>query len=225
MVDNADIPAIDLSPEELANLRANLGLSDGPAEDTPQVFPQPKRRRGRPRKHPISKTGTTVPGLTDEMLESEGTFKPPIADTPAKLTKREEREVAERLQKILTGATGIGASIKPYLAMTDQEASDIAQPLASYLIRNADTLPVANQILENYDLAAILFATLAYVVRVYSDRRAEIESSRPARASSQQPQRSLMDRVAENQVGSNGRQQEQGSNVVVSTPYESGDGI
>jgi len=215
-----DVPQITITPEDLANIRANLGLNDGPTDDDngERIFPQPKRRRGRPRKSPLPSE--------DSYSEPSEAARPPIVEAPAKLTKRDEREVAERLAKMLTGGTGIASMAKPYLEMTEEEAKDIADPLASYLVRNADTIPIAGQILENYDLAAIVFGVMAYVVRVYRDRRTEVETSREQRGPRPgQSEVSLMDRVAESQGGSNGREPGQGSNAFVSTPYDFGAGV
>lgn len=213
----ANTPSIEITAEDIANIRANLGLTDGPPDDgdgNVVTFPSPKRRRGRPRKTPLP---------TEDSYSEPESVKPPFVEAPAKLTRRDEREVAERLAKMLSGGTGIASMAKPYLQMTDEEAKDISDPLASYLVRNADTIPIAGQILENYDLAAIVFGVMAYVVRVYRDRRDEIASYGPP--PSEQSKISLMDRVAESQGGNNGRQPGQGSNVVVSSPYDSGAGV
>jgi hypothetical protein len=209
-----EIPEIKITAEDLANIRANLGLTDGPVNATgDETFVMPKRRRGRPRKSPLP---------TEDTEPSE--FRPPIVDTPAKLTRRDEREVAERLAKMLSGGTGIASMAKPYLQMTDEEAKDISDPLASYLVRNAETIPIAGQILENYDLAAIVFGVMAYVVRVYRDRRDEVISSTPE-SPGRLSQIPLMERVAASQGGDNGRQPGEGSDAFVSTPYDVGPGV
>jgi hypothetical protein len=65
--------------------------------------------------------------------------------------------------------------------MSEEEARAISEPLSSYLVRNADVLPVARQILENYDLLAITIGVGAYVSRVYHDRSEEVQANRAIR--------------------------------------------
>ena len=201
MTDDIFIP--DFSADDLASVKAELGLSDidESVVSIPQVQPQPKRRRGRPRKHPLPEGSQPLESSTVEKIIE-----------PAKLTKRDEREVAERLSKLLTGATGLASiATKPYVEMTDEEAKDIAEPLSSYLVRNADTIPIARQILENYDLAAITLGVIAYLVRIYGDRRNEL-ASRPQSQSERNTQRPTLVRVSEIQEQTNERQSRERAN-------------
>jgi hypothetical protein len=207
---DSDTPAFTFSEEEIADIKRTLGVTeDGPAEGG-ESFTQPestRRRRGRPRKSPLPEESSFEP--REQIIE------------PAKLTRRDEREVSERLANILTGSTGILSMAKDYLAMTEQEAKDIADPLSSYLVRNAETIPIARQVLENYDLAAIVLGVMAYVVRVYHDRSVEVATVRAAGPIKE----STLDRISKAQTGGNGREPEQRSDTIVSTPYESGVGL
>lgn len=198
-------PNFSFSEEEIANIKASIGVLDV-SEDQPAVDQQEVRpkRRGRP---PGSKNRSTF------------TFEEPVDVTlpPAKLTKREEREVAERLVNILTGATGMAGMIKPYLPMTDDEAKAIAEPLSSYLIRNEPTNGIAREILENYDILAMVLGVGAYSLRVYSDRKQEVASNRPANTEAIQ-------RISDIQASTNGRESNEGISTVVSVPNVSRSG-
>jgi hypothetical protein len=213
-------PTFQFDAEQLQNIRETLGITaDENPPDNIIIPPEPpkKRRRGRPRKYPISETGTTVPGLTDELLDQEtSSVREGTPLPPAKLGKRDEREVSERIANMLLGGTGIASQAKSYLAMTEEEAKAIADPLSSYLVRNADTIPVAQQVLENYDLLAITLGVLAYVVRIYRDRTDEIAEQRANNPNNSK--RSLAEIVGEHSVSSNNGQAEGGTNFV-STPY------
>ncbi len=212
------VPTITpLQQEALDNIRATLGLNAGDVPPDNLLPPDPvvpKRRRGRPRKHPISETGTTVPELAAEEAARTGTPLP-----PAKLGRRDEKEVSERITNMFMGATGIASQAKPYLAMTEEEAKAIADPLSSYLVRNAETIPVAQQILENYDLLAIVLGVLAYTVRIYRDRAEELAEQRannqPANGL---PSESFIDRITQSANSAESGQEER-SNGFVSAPY------
>jgi hypothetical protein len=168
----SDIPAFDFDLDEMAAIREQL-QSEVPAVETviSETPVQPKRR-GRP---PGSKNRAKV-------VSEDGIDPFPVG--PAPLTKRDEREVSSRLTNILTGGTGVLSLAKDYLVMTDDEAKAIADPLASYLVRNADVMPIARQVLENYDLAAITLGVAAYSVRVYHDRSIEVAATKRERKSS-----------------------------------------
>jgi hypothetical protein len=168
----ADVPDFSFSEEEIAAIKASMGAVDvDETQDTPTSEVRPKRR-GRP---PGSKNKPAQPVLEYSTDLGDGSVKLP----PAPLTKREEREVAARLANILTGATGMASVMKPYLQMTDVEAAAIAEPLSSYLIRNEPTNGIAREILENYDLLAMTLGVGSYGVRVYHDRKSEVESAKP----------------------------------------------
>lgn len=200
------LPSFSFSPEEIANIKASIGARE--PDDITQdllVGELRPRRRGRP---PGSKNKTTV----EQQPVSETGVIP-----PAPLTKREEREVAKRLANVLQGATGMAGMIKPYLPMTDDEANAIAEPLASYLIRNEPTNGVAREILENYDILAMVMGVGAYGVRVYNDRRTELAEQKPANTTAIQ-------RVSDIQSGVNGREPDEGTRPLVSVPDASRSG-
>ncbi len=190
-----DIPDFTFSEEEIAKIKESLGTKDVEPSSEPIVEP-PRRRRGRP------KGSTNKPVETQEVVENK-TFP------PAPLTKREEREVAVRIANILTGATGMAGVVKPYIPMTDEEANAIAEPLASYLIRNEPTSGIAREILENYDLLAMTLGVGSYVVRVYSDRKAELRDKRPDNTAAIQ-------RISERQVENNEERSDEGASSFVS---------
>jgi hypothetical protein len=211
MVDET-VPTFVFDEEKLQAIRDQLGIdpSEAPTVETAPINEPPpvKRRRGRPRKHPVSETGTTVP----ELAEEAGV---PLA--PGKLTKRNEKDVAERLVNMLMAGTGIASQAKPYLAMTEEEAKAISDPLASYLVRNADTVQVAEQILENYDLLAIILGVLAYTVRIYRDRVDEVTEQRKLRpVANANP--TALDRISKLTDASSAGP-ENGYDGFVSTPY------
>lgn len=193
-----DIPNFIFDADEIEAIKASLGATNvDPDQETPTSEVRPKRR-GRP---PGSKNRATLEVPTDT-----GT---PMQLPVIPLTRREEREVAQRLANILTGLTGMGGMVKPYVPMTDEEANAIAEPLASYLIRNEPTNGVAREILQNYDLIAMTMGVGAYGVRVYGDRKAEVAAQRPANTEAIQ-------RVSEYQASSNGRQPDEGVSPIIS---------
>lgn len=202
---DGDLPAIEgFNDDEAARIRAALGLGDEVVAQEPNItFERPKSRsKSKPRSKRISdEIGGT---FSEQDNESSG----PINLPPAKLTKRDEREVNERLKNILLGGTGILGQAKPYLEMTEDEAKAISEPLSSYLVRNADTIPVARQVLENYDLLAIVIGVMAYVVRVYRDRKEELAE--------QHPQPTLVGSISEYAERNAGGSQVRETNIVPS---------
>lgn len=197
----SDIPSFqNLDEDKLAAIKASLGIvaseagietpssSPGISTNTPS-FPRHSivsslpRKRGRPRKQLIE----DFPEPIEQHVENVVPAVP--------LTKRDEREVAKRLAQLLTSGTGMASIVRPYLEMTEEEANNIAEPLASYLVRNEATQVVAREILDNYDLLAIVVGVMAYVVRVYRDRSSEVEERKAKSAP-----RPIADRVPEYQA-------------------------
>ena len=206
----ADVPDFTFSDDEIAAIKASMGAVDvDETQDAPTSEIRPKRR-GRP---PGSKNKSTAPVLEYSTDLGSGHVELPAAP----LTKREEREVATRIGNILTGATGMAGIAKPYLPMTDEEAAAIAEPLASYLIRNEPTNGIAREILENYDLLAMTLGVGSYSVRVWHDRQVEIAAKRPANTEAIQ-------RVSAIQASGNGREPHEGPspNISVSDVSRSG---
>lgn len=202
-MDDDMLPSFSFSPEEIANIKASVGAIDVEPGQEIVNEDRPKRKPGRPRKNPL-------PEPQSEGIE----FKSPSIP----LTRREEKEVAKRLANILAGFTGMGAVVKPYLPMTDEEANDIAEPLASYLIRNEPTSGIAREILENYDLVAMTLGVASYGVRVYSDRRNEVAAKRPDNTTAIQ-------RISEHSVPNNGREPNEGTSPEISIPNASRGGV
>lgn len=205
MADNDDLlPSFSFSEDEIANIKASLGAVDvDETQDAPVNEIRPRRKPGRPRKNPLP--------------EPEVSTSPEFKSPAIPLTRREEREVAERLANILGGITGMGGVVKPYIPMTDEEAKAIAEPLASYLIRNEPTSGIAREILQNYDIVAMVLGVGSYGVRVYSDRKHELAAERPDNTTATQ-------RVSEHSGQSNGRQPNEGVGSLVSIPNASSSG-
>lgn len=157
-----------MSPADLAEISPKA-IDDSPLEEQPA----PKRGPGRPRL-PRDEYGNII--RSESSSGSVSVRRNPLP--AASLTKREERQVTERLANILTGATGVASLAKPYFAMTEDEAKAIAEPLSSYLIRMEPTSKVAKQILDEYDLVAVVMAVMAYGVRVVLDFQKEREASK-----------------------------------------------
>lgn len=187
--DFSNIPSFSL--DDLEAVRESLGITETPGTDTPTTYTTPiRRKRGRPRKSPLP---------TAESIAEE----PVSIVPPAKLTRTEQKELAERLKNILFGASGIPAGLfdRPYIQMTDQEARNIADPTASYLERVSETNPIARQIIDNYDLAAIAIGLIAYFMRVVGDRREEVRT-RPTPIRQGTSKATALDRISQHQTAS-----------------------
>ena len=200
-----DMPTIELSDELKEQLRSQLNIAledqdtdemsleypdEVPLQFPPQNIPEqpaPKRRGRVPfKRNPdgsYARDANGVP-IKDYDARPSSTTRPTIVSSrsvptnplpAAPLTKREEKQVTERLSSILVGATGIPALVRPYIQMTEEEARAIADPLSSYLIRMEPTSKIAHQILDEYDIVAVFFAIMAYGVRVYIDFQKERE--------------------------------------------------
>ena len=76
----------------------------------------------------------------------------------------------------LVNASELGAVFNPHIKMTDKEAENIAKPFTSYVMRTESTSAIARRVVNDYDIAAFVLATLAYMVRVVK----EIQSERAA---------------------------------------------
>ncbi len=187
MTEEFDIPSF--SVDDLDLVREKLGITETPSADAPTTFETPvRRKRGRPRKSPLP---------TPESVAAD---EPVSILPPAKLTKGEQRELAERLENILFTASGIPAVAldKSYIQMTQAEARNIAAPTASYLERVSEVNPIARQIIDHYDLAAIAIGLIAYFMRVVGDRRDEVRTRpTPIRGTGKA---SALDRIAQHQA-------------------------
>jgi hypothetical protein len=78
-------------------------------------------------------------------------------------------DLSVRGQQILIGTTGLGAIWRPHILMTEEEARAICDPLASYLVRQAEYSEVIAEFIDRWDLFAVVIATLAYLVRVIKE--------------------------------------------------------
>lgn len=193
MDETTPTPTFNFDNIDLASVKEALGAIDVDlSQEQPVPVERPRRRQGRP---PGSRNRATIEREEAELPGSGFNLKL----DPAPLGKREEKEVAKRIVNILTGATGMASVAKPYLLMTDEEAEAIAEPLASYLVRNESTQGVAREILENYDLLAMTLGMGAYSVRIYKDRKNEVATQRPVNTTAVQ-------RVSDLPHGDNGRQ-------------------
>jgi len=212
MATEDSLPNFSFSEDEIANIKASLGVPDVAEDQEPFIQEErPRRGPGRPKG-----SKNRVP-VAESYVGSGESTTPSLELKPAPLTKREEREVEARLVNILTGATGMASIAKPYFLMTDEEATAIAAPLASYLIRNEATNGIAREILENYDLLAMTLGVGAYSVRVYGDRKLEVESRRPKNTEAIQ-------RISSVQESDNGREPNEGISPLVSIPNASRSG-
>lgn len=163
-------------PDELARIRADLGVDKVLSEEPIQEDRPRHRRRGRPRKYARDEFGRV---LKDQPLDPNSTSEEPLSVLPSPpLTGRDTKEVAKRLSGILIGATSVGAVMNPAIQMTQSEADNIATPLTAYLARTEATSRIARQVLDEYDIAAFVIASLAYIVRVVKDIQNERQSAR-----------------------------------------------
>lgn len=176
--DIPNVPPIqDLSDLDMDKIKSELGLMEAEAEsgsetDTP-IVPL-RRRRGRPRKYPRDQFDRPI---KDKPLD-EGIIREKLGTLPSPpLTGKDSREIALRLKGILIGTTGLGAVLNPAIQMTEKEAENISTPLTAYLLRTEATSQIARRVLNEYDIAAFVIATLAYMVRVIKDVRSERESN------------------------------------------------
>jgi hypothetical protein len=192
---------IEIDDELADRVRAEFGEMMQEAETTgePLVVEQPRpQRRGRfpylrnpdgsyqlgEDGKPVKDTSRQSSPVRSSVVRSPNTPYNPLPAAP--LTKYEEKQVAERLQNILQGMTGVVGVANPVFEMTEDEAKAIAEPLSSYLIRMQPTSKVAKQILDEYDLVAVATGSAAYGVRVYKDLKKERDAVKHV-AANQEP--------------------------------------
>lgn len=204
-----------LPPDELEALRAKLGITDLvnslPDEPEEPEAPPIKRKRGRPRKYYRDQFNRPLKDQPIEEPETLSTLPSPIP------TGRDARELSQRFQQLLIGFSQIGAALDPAILMTDKEAENISKPLTTYLVRTEATSKLAHRVLDEYDLAAFVVASLAYIVRVAKDMRNErssIEQEQPklesrraptsGRAVESENQQAVVDNAESNENGQEG---------------------
>lgn len=120
---------------------------------------QPKRRRGRP------KGSKNRPGGSLPIGQGEST----------NVSGRLAKDVSLRTQQVLKGASSIPAIWRPAFQMHDIEATNIADPLASYATRQAELSPIVAKLIDDFDLVAAIIGIGAYAVRVYKENGEWIE--------------------------------------------------
>lgn len=231
-----DSPTIEIDEDMAERIRQEFGAQLAAVEETgvPLVEeqPAPKRGRGRPRL-PRDQYGNIIKGQAPTSTSSEYSSLPKqIAQTvpAAPLTRREEKQVAERLQNILEGITGVVGVANPIFAMREDEARAIAEPLSSYLIRMEPSSRVAREILDQYDLVAVAAGAGAYSVRVYLDLKKEREVAKNVvKESGLEPIRKSSRKMSANDGDGNKSTEEPAGQTryvgPISSPTVEGDGV
>lgn len=206
-VNPPDIPLLGTRTTE--NPPTNLEIVDvahpepvpGFTSDATVAPPAPRKRgwpKGRPRKprgDPASTDSATPidvkPSLIDRLAATGKETQPPNTSAPTSYAKQ---EVQHRLETMISGLTGIPGAWKPYFQATPQEAENMAEPLASYLIRRAPDSKIVRQFLDEYDIVTFILAVASYVIRVIKEYRAE------KRAIAEQQQSRMVDAVRAREV-------------------------
>lgn len=146
----------------------------------PTVAPPAPRKRGWPKGKPRKPRGD--PGTTDtaqpvdvkpsilERISASGREQEPHTPQPHSYAKQ---EVQSRLETMISGLTAIPGAWKPYFQATPDESRNMAEPLASFLIRRAPDSRIVRQFLDEYDIVTFLLAVAAYVIRVIREYRKE----------------------------------------------------
>lgn len=132
-------PPSDLEPPDYVEVDGDVGQEI------------PKKRRGRPKG---SKNRTSLPIGEGEKTNVSG---------------RLAKDVSLRTQQVLKGASSIPAIWRPAFQMHDIEATNIADPLASYATRQAELSPIVAKLIDDFDLVAAIIGVGAYAVRVYKE--------------------------------------------------------
>lgn len=131
---------------------------------------RPRKPRGDPTSTDSAKVVDVKPSLLDRLAATGSETQPPNTPAPQNYAKQ---EVQHRLETMISGLTGIPGAWKPYFQATPQEAENMAEPLASYLIRRAPDSKIVRQFLDEYDIVTFILAVASYVIRVIKDYRRE----------------------------------------------------
>lgn len=178
--DERAVPTFGDIPIHVSRVNVSDDLPDD--EVVVDIFPT----SGSPR---IVDDEVTIPKKRGRPLGSKNRSNVPLPNLGS-IVKGRAGDLSVRGQAILKGTTGLGAIWRPHILMTDEEAQAICDPLASYLVRQAEYSDVIADFIDRWDLFAVVIATLAYLVRVIkedneyraasrgSDR---IETTRPRR--------------------------------------------
>ena len=146
----------------------------------PTVAPPAPRKRGWPKGKPRKPRGdpenTSTAQPIDvkpsilERISSTGREQEPHTPQPHSYAKQ---EVQSRLETMISGLTAIPGAWKPYFQATPEESRNMAEPLASFLIRRAPDSQIVRQFLDEYDIVTFLLAVAAYAIRVIRQYRKE----------------------------------------------------
>ncbi len=156
----------------------------------PTVAPPAPRKRGWPKGKPRKPRGDPESISTAQPVDVKPSFIERIAtsgreqspETPQPQSYAKQ-EVQSRLETMISGLTAIPGAWKPYFQATPEESRNMAEPLASFLIRRAPDSQIVRQFLDEYDIVTFLLAVAAYVIRVirqYRKEKAELVEQRNA---------------------------------------------
>jgi len=186
----------ELDPDTLAKIRNDLHVELGDEVTQPAESQPPKRRRrGRPRKYERDEFGNVLKNKIVEPSAQEVDNRPLETLPNPELTTHDAREVAKRFTQLIQGASEIGGSLNSAITMQGKEAENIAIPLASYLARTEATSAMAQKIINEYDVAAFVIATLAYMVRVVKDVQNERAALNEREVTERRSPRGIPERV------------------------------
>ncbi len=189
-------------PEQLAHPDPVPGFAPVPSALDASAPPTPRKRgwpKGVPRGPRRPRADADSAETAADRIRQGILVTPP--DTQVRKTY-DRAEVQHRLEQVVLGLTGLPGAWRPYFQATPTEAQNIADPLASYLIRRADDSAVVRAILDEYDLVVFVLALVTYAVRVIHDHRAyaatqkrlmaaRVQAMQNARAAQQQTDTSL----------------------------------
>lgn len=173
----ADIPdsiPIPASVETVRVSAAESGNVETVRIDTESSNVRTPRRRGRP---PGSKNRTKT------LLEG-------VSEINTGVKGRVASDVSARAQMVLKAGTSIPSIWRPYFQITPQEAQDIADPAASWAVRQAEHSEAVEAFIDNFDIVAVIMGCTKYIVRVIKDDR-EYRSEQAPREHMEPSQRNL----------------------------------
>lgn len=129
----------------------------------------PKGKPRGPRKPRTTTTQQLPPSTLEKLQQTFSAAQDTETEAPKSYVKT---EVQARLEQIILGVTGIPGAWRPYFQATPNEAKNMAEPLSSYLIRQAPQSAFVRRFLDEFDIFTFIMACIAYMVRVINDHRA-----------------------------------------------------